>query len=303
MEEFNFQLQQLPGFLQNELNAHVGPTHGISPAQVVARYRAMADYLIATKRAGLDPAHVENVQFMWGNVQSSKADVENMMHLRTLPGHGATDFYSMTVNANFFLQCIRFLTQFRDAMAGLQPRLEEQERQQARMRAEEEARQLARRQAEEAARQLALRQAEEAARQLAQRQAEEAQAARQRAKEAALQLAQRQIEEAAQALAQRQVEEQALQAARAVLEQSTANTAPLLAETGAISERQPEDEPGDGSFIQMISGPRMTREIEKAVIDLQKDIDRAIVAFSRVLNAHGFLAGSESLSAVRYLGA
>lgn len=287
MEEFNVQLQQLPNFLQGELHSHVGSTHGISPVQIVARYRAMADHLIATKRAGLDPAHVANVQFMWGNVQSSKADVENMMKLRGMPGHGATDFYSMTVNANFFLQCIRFLTQFRDAMAGLQPRLEEQERHQARLRAEEEARQLAQRQAEEVARQ-----------QLAQRLAEEAQAAHQRAREAALQLAQRQIEEAAQALAKREAEEQALRAARAILEQTAVENVPVEAEvTGTM-----KNETADGSVVQLVSGPRMSREIEQAVLELQRDIERAIAAFAHVLNAQRISAGSKSLNAMRYTG-
>ncbi|HEX8541391.1 MAG TPA: hypothetical protein VF671_06790 [Pseudomonas sp.] len=301
MEEFNHHLHQLPNFLQNELHAHVGSTHGVSPVQIVARYRAMADHLIATKRGGLDPAHVANVSFMWGNVQSSKADVENMMQLRSMPGHGATDFYSMTVNANFFLQCIRFLTHFRDAMAGLQPRLEEQERQQARLRAEEEARRLAQRQAEEAARLLAQRQAEEAARQLAQRQAEEAEAARQRAKEAALQLAQRQIEEAARALAQRKAEEQALQAAREILEQSRTEAA-VVEEAGA-GQLQPAEASSNGhSGVREISGPRVTGEVEKAVLELQKDIERAVVTFARVLAAQSTSAASGALSELRYTG-
>jgi len=286
MEELNHHLHQLPNFLQAELHAHVGSTHGISPVQMTARYRAMADHLIASKRAGLDPEHVSYAQLLWGNLQSNKTDVENMMQLRSMPG--ATD---LTANANFFLQCIRFLTQFRDAMAGLQPRQEEQERQQARLRAEEEA-----------ARQLAQGQAQEAARQLAQRQAEEAEAARQRAKEAALQLAQRQIEEAALALAQRQAEEQALQAAREILEQSVTEEA--VVEAGAVGQLQPGQAPTEGhSGVRVISGPRVSGEIEKAVLELQRDIERAVLAFARVLSAQSTSTATESLGELRYTGA
>lgn len=294
MEEFNHHLHQLPNFLQGELHAHVGSTQGISPVQIVARYWAMANHLIGVKHAGLDPAHVANVQFMWGNVQSSKADVENMMQLRSLPGHGATDFYSMTVNANFFLQCIRFLTQFRDAMAGLQPRLEEQERQEARRRAEQEA-----------ARERARLQAEEAARQLAQRQAEEAAAARRRAEEAALQLAQRQIEEAARALAQRKAEEQVLQAAREALEQAVGETAVEAGPTDSLpsAETSVEGRGDTRSVVHVVAGPKMSAEVEKAVLELQKDIERAVLAFAGVLSAQAGASSPTALADLRYTGA
>jgi flagellar biosynthesis GTPase FlhF len=219
---------------------------------------------------------------MWGNVQSSKADVENMMQLRSLPGHGATDFYSMTVNANFFLQCIRFLTQFRDAMAGLQPRLEEQERQEARRRAEQEA-----------ARERARLQAEEAARQLAQRQAEEAAAARRRA------------EEAARALAQRKAEEQALQAACEALEQAVGETAVEAGPTDSLpsAETSVEGRGDTRSVVHVVAGPKMSAEVEKAVLELQKDIERAVLAFAGVLSAQAGASNPVVLAELRYTGA
>ncbi|KPW31946.1 hypothetical protein ALP45_00460 [Pseudomonas coronafaciens pv. atropurpurea] len=102
----------------------------------------------------------------------------------------------MTIDADFHMQSIRFLGEFKISLESLLARLKEQERQHA----ERMAQKAAQRQAEEAAR--ARAEAEEAARRLA-----EEQAAQQRAIEAALQLAQRQVEEAEHALALRNAEE------------------------------------------------------------------------------------------------
>ncbi|MGV6396549.1 hypothetical protein ACTUVN_001983 [Pseudomonas caspiana] len=273
MEEFYSQLHQLPNFLQSEVTAHAGHLHGLSSVQIVSRYRGAADHLIASKHASVQQEHIDNANLFWGGTQSTKADVENMMVLGTMPGHGATDFYSLTVKANFVMQCIRFLSNFRNSLMSIQPRLEEQERQQARRQAEEAARQLAQRLAEEAARQLAQQQAEEAERQ---RRAEEV-AAQQRAKEVAMQLAQRQVEEATRALAQRRAEEQARQAA---IEQS---------------------EPGSG--VSLVSGPRRIAEIETAVFQLKHKVERAVEEFAQTVDVHFDPNDAEHLEAISYVNA
>ncbi|RMV70846.1 hypothetical protein ALP05_100699 [Pseudomonas caricapapayae] len=116
--------------------------------------------------------------------------------MRAMPGGVPTDFYSMTGNARFHMESIRFLNELKGNLESLHARLIEQEREYNERLAQE----AAHRQAEEAARVRA--EAEEAARRLA-----EEQAAQQRAIEAAFQLAQRQVEEAEHALALRNAEE------------------------------------------------------------------------------------------------
>lgn len=271
MEEFYSQLHQLPNFLQSEVTAHAGHLHGLSPVQIVSRYRGATDHLIASKRAGIQQEHIDNANLFWGGIQSTKADVENMMTLGTLPGHGATDYYSLTVKANFVMQCIRFLSNFRNSLMSIQPRLEEQERQHARRQAEEAARQLAQRQAEEAARQLAQQQAEEAERQ---RRADEV-AAQQRAKEAAIRLAQHQVEEATRALIQRRAEEQARQVA---IEQSDS-----------------------GTGITLLSGPKVVAEIETAVFQLKQKVQRAVEEFAEVVEVNFDASDTGHLKAIGYV--
>lgn len=263
------QLNQLPNFLQSEVTTQAGNLQGLSPVQIVSRYRAACEQLIASKRSGLRQEHIDNATFLWGNLTSTKVDVENMMTLRNLPGARATDFFSLTAEANFFMQCVRFLIEFASALPAIQTRLEEEERQQARQLAEAAARQHAQRLAEEeAARQLAQRLAEEAAR----RQAEEL-AAQQRAKEAAMQLAQRQVEEAALALAKRKEQEKASQ---------------TKAEEG--HSNQP---------IDLQSGPRLVAELETAVFRLRHKIDRAVDEFARTMEPHFEASNEQHLAAVQ----
>jgi flagellar biosynthesis GTPase FlhF len=200
--------------------------------------------------------HIDNAKFLWGNLTSTKVDLENRMMLRTHPGAKPTDFFSLTIEADFFMQCIKFLTEFVGALPAIQARLEEEERQQARRLAEEAARQQAQRLAEEeAARQLAQRQAEEAARRLA-----EELAAQQRAKDAAMQLAQRQIEEAKLALAKRMEQEKASQT------------------------KTEEGHPNKAIHLQ--STPRLIAELETAVFRLRHDIDRAVDEFARTIETY-----------------
>jgi flagellar biosynthesis GTPase FlhF len=267
------QLNQLPNFLQSEVTAQAGNLQGLSDVQIVNRYRIACEQLIVSKRSGLRQEHIDNAIFIWGNSTSTKVDVENRMLLRMLPGPRATDFFSLSIEADFFMQCIRFLTEFAGALPAIQARLEEEERQQVRRLAEEAARQQAQRLAEEeAARQLAQRQAEEAAR----RQAEEL-AAQQRAKEAAMQLAQRQIEEATLALAKRLEEEKASQT------------------------KTEEEHSSENTLMQ--SGPRLIAELETAVFRLRHDIDRAVDEFARTMEPY-FEAGNEQhLAAVQNISA
>ncbi|KTB65174.1 hypothetical protein AO067_05990 [Pseudomonas viridiflava ICMP 13104] len=196
MDELNHQLNQLPNFLHAEVSHHVGNTDGQPQAYIVERHINAANHLMASKRAPLRQDHIDNITFMWGDTRSSKHDMENRALLRSMPGSVQTDFFSMTIDADFHMQSIRFLSEFKISLESLHARLKEQERQHAERLAQE----AAQRQAEEAAR--AKAEAEETARRIAQEQA-----AQQRAQEAALQLAQRQIEEAERALAQRLAEE------------------------------------------------------------------------------------------------
>ncbi|MEE4333797.1 hypothetical protein V2K50_19385 [Pseudomonas alliivorans] len=196
MDELNHHLQQLPNFLQAELAAHIGSLSGLEYTGITERYIHTAHHLINSKRAPLQQAHIDNVRFMWGDVRATKLDMENKALLRSLPGGGQTDFYSMTVDADFHLQSIRFLNEFKAGLESLHGRLKEQQRQHTELVAQE----AARRAAENAAR--ARMQAEEAARRMA-----EEHAAQQRAREAALQLAQRQTEEAAREVTRRKAEE------------------------------------------------------------------------------------------------
>ncbi|MBI6818276.1 hypothetical protein [Pseudomonas syringae] len=196
MDELTHHLNQLPDFLHSEVSHHAGNTDGQPPAHVVERYINATHHLMTSKRVPLRQEYIDNITFMWGDTRSSKQDMENRALLRNMPGGRQTDFFSMTIDADFHMQSIRFLGEFKISLESLLARLKEHERQHAERMAQE----AAQRQAEEEAR--ARAEVEEAARRLA-----EEQAAQQRAIEAAFQLAQRQVEEAEHALALRNAEE------------------------------------------------------------------------------------------------
>lgn len=264
MDELNLYLQQLPNFLHSELASHVGNLSGVDQIGIVDRYWSAANQLILSKRAPLRQDHIDNAQALWNGLQSTKEDMENRKLLQGMPGNVGTDFFSMTIAADFVLQSIRFLTDFRARLEALSVRLKEQQRQHvqrqaeeaARRRAEEaarahaQAREAARIQAEEAA--LAKAQAEEAARRLA-----EEQAAQQQAREAALQLAQRQVEEAARLLAQRQADEKAARKA-----------------------------PDAQNPVGLIAGPEATFQIKAALDKLRAAIEGAVEEFAGAIGSH-----------------
>lgn len=264
MDELNHYLHQLPDFLRAEVTAKVGNVGHLHPTQVIDHYWAATHDLMANKRAPLQQEHIDNAKLLLGNMQSTKADMENRMLLQSFPGPVGTDFYTMTINADFQMQSIRFLNEFKTNIESLHARLKEQERQHAQRlaedavrrqaeaaaRAQAQAQEAARLQAEAAAR--ARAQAEETARRLA-----EEQAAQQRAKEAALQLAQRQVEEAARDLALRKADEKSI---------------------------SPEPDPTRST--ELIVGPEATLQIKSAIGKLKKAIEEAIAEFSDVINAY-----------------
>jgi hypothetical protein len=256
MEELNHQLQLMPQFLQSEVHSRVGSLQGLSPSRVVNRYRVLAQEIALTKRTSLRQDHIDNANFFRGRTISTKKDVENMNTLRELPGPRATDFYSLSMDADFVMQCVGFLTTFGNNLGQIQSRLEDAERRQA----QEAGLQAAKRQAEEATRELAQRQAEEAARLTAERVRAESIAVDQRRKEAAMQLAQRQVEAAGAALAQRRAEEEALRS----------STLP----------------PASTGVVQLIRGPEGLPMIEIAVVNLKHAIDQAIEEFVEAVELH-----------------
>ncbi|RMQ45147.1 hypothetical protein [Pseudomonas amygdali] len=196
MEELHHHLQQLPGFLQAELAAHVGDWNGTRYIDITDKHIHAINHLVASKRAPLRQDHIDNSYFLWGTDPWDKSSLELNAQMRGMPSGVPTDFYYMTGDARFHMESIRFLNELKDNLESLHARLIEQEREYNERMAQE----AAHRQAEEAAR--ARAEAEAAARRLA-----EEQAAQQRAIEAALQLAQRQVEEAKHALALRNAEE------------------------------------------------------------------------------------------------
>jgi pyruvate/2-oxoglutarate dehydrogenase complex dihydrolipoamide acyltransferase (E2) component len=260
MDELNHFLHQLPNFLQSEITSQAGNLSGSDQIGIVDRYWTAANQLIASKRAPLRQEHIDNARYLWNGTQSTKVDMENRQLLRDMPGPVGTDFYTMTITTDFYLQSIRFLTEFRVSLEALSARLKEQQRLHAQHQAQEAARRLAeaaalaqaqaaetaRRQAEAAAHARML--AEETARRVA-----EEQAAQERAKEAALQLAERQVKEAAQALAQRQ------------------------AENTPISKESEVTRP-----VDFIAGP----EIKAAIGKLKLTIEQAVADLSDVINRY-----------------
>ncbi|WP_122222010.1 hypothetical protein [Pseudomonas syringae group genomosp. 3] len=196
MEELHNHLQQLPGFLQAELAAHVGDWNGIRYIDITDKHIHAINHLVASKRTPLRQDHIDNSYFLWGTDPWDKSSLELNAQMRTMPGRIPTDFYYRTSDARFHIESIRFLNELKGNLELLHTRLIEQEREYN----ERMAKEAAQRQAEEAAR--ARAEAEDAARRLA-----EEQAAQQQAIEAALQLAKRQVEEAEHALALRNAEE------------------------------------------------------------------------------------------------
>lgn len=261
MEELNYHLQEVPDFLQAELAARVGNTDGVEYIDITDRYIHAINYLISTKHAPLQHEHINNIPAVFGDTQSTKSELELNARLRAIPGIVPTDFYSMTVYAQFHMESIRFLNELKVKLESLYARMQEQHRQyferiaqeaahREAMRIQALADEAARRAAEEAAR--AIAQAEEVARRIA-----EEQAAQQRAREAALKLAQHQFNEALRAVAHRKAEKARSLAAESVRK------------------------------VEALFGPDTTREIGTALSTLKNTIELAIGEFSNALNAHG----------------
>ncbi|WP_025996717.1 hypothetical protein [Pseudomonas viridiflava] len=271
MEELIHHLHQLPDFLKNELMAHVGNTNGLEDIHIAERYLQAINHLVANKRAPLQQAHIDNIPSIFGNAPATQSDLELEARLRAIPGIAPTDFYSMTVYAQFYMESIRFLNTLKTKLESLHSHLQEQRRLHAERIAQEAARleaarihalaeDAARRAAEDAAR--ARMQAEEAARRMA-----EEHAAQQRAREAALQLAQRQIEEAAREVAHRKAEEALRLASESV------------------------------RTAEAMLGPEATKHIGVALNALKNAIEFAVVECSNALSAQG-VSNAEHFEAV-----
>lgn len=259
MEELNHHLHQLPDFLQAELSALVGDRHGLQYIDITDRYIHAVNNLNASKRAPLQQEHIDNISFIFGDIHSTKEDLELNARLRAIPGIVPTDFYSMTIYAYFHMESIRFLNELKRNLESLHARIKEQHRQhferlahEAAQRAQAEVDAAKRRAFEEAER--ARAESEEAARRIAQEQA-----AQQRAKEAALQLAERQIEEAERALTQRREEE---------------------ARTRVAESRH---------AVEVTFGPDALRDVEGAIKVLKGSIEIAVTDFSNAMTAYGSL--------------
>lgn len=241
-------LHPLPDFLRAELSEHVGNVAGLTPRQRVVRYRASAEQLIASKRAGLKQEHVNHVNSVpfLSTSRYTKEDLELSNRLRSMPGLRPTDLDSMAIDAIFFLESNRHLMEFSAGLGQLEAHLAEQERLRAQQQAQEAARLHAQLLAEETARRL---QAEEAARELVRLQIEEA---RQRA--------QHEVEEAARKLAQQKAEQETLRA----------TTMPII----------------PASSIKLIFGSQATADVTTAMATLKSSIDQAITVFSETLRPH-----------------
>jgi chemotaxis protein histidine kinase CheA len=277
-------LHQLPHTLQAEVSAHVGSVDGMSEIQVVIRYRDVAWQLRSIKLASIPanyeayPGHltVNEYNDMAAATLEGVSQVFVDIHHQMIANEGA--WYL----ENFHTQLMVILNRLTDAAQHhAQQQADEAARQDAQRRAEEEAHRLAQQQAEEAARQLIQRQAEEAARLEAQRQAEEA--ARLAAEEAARQLAKQQADAAAAAFAQRMAEEEALREARMALEITSVTHTEIPAVGGEPTTRASESVTHPVQLIRFIPGPAAKADIERATVELKRDMDVVITKFATAI--------------------
>jgi hypothetical protein len=265
MHEINYELNQLPFPVRTEVDAHAGHTDSMTPAQLVAHYRAIAQNLIEQKRARYLPLVPSDE--MTSVITYMLHASENLSNL--ISGREHVPFPRWVTH-----EVIRFLQSFVNNLAPVQVRLEQEAHQRAMQAEQDAARLAAQRQAEE----FEHRRAQEAARQLAQLQAEEA--ARLAAHLAASQLAQRQAE----AVAQRDTEETALQATHLALEvkanqDQLQQRVPDKREAG--SPHVPEQLP---RAIALIPGPAAMAEIERAELVLKTSIETAVAHYAAAIS-------------------
>lgn len=312
MYEINHQLSQLPRAVRLDVEAHAGQTSAMTPAQLAAHYRAVAQRLIEQKRSRYQPMPPGD------EMARTIIDMLQGNDLSFIGGPAHQPFPRWVTH-----QLIELLQGFISNLAPIQARLEQEARQRALQAAQEVARLEAQRQAEdaerrrvheEAVRQLAQRQAEEAARlaaehaarQLAQRQAEEAtrlaaeQAARQlaqqaeeatrlAAEQAARQLARHQAEAAAQALAQREADEFALYEARLALELvATVSAQPVedAVNTDGALIASSVQEKVSAHEILFVPGPAAVAEIDRATLVLKHSIEAAVTQYASAISPH-----------------
>jgi hypothetical protein len=137
MDEFEFHLQKLPDFIRTEVTLLVGKLSRLSSLEIVSRYLELSDYLIGSKLNGIPQKNIDKATRLWGHTPCSKEQLERMLPMHVLPEHGEADDDIITVNANFYLQSVRFLKVFREGLGGLVPRLQQEQHQFARRVIEE----------------------------------------------------------------------------------------------------------------------------------------------------------------------
>lgn len=285
MHEINHQLSQLPRAVRLDIEAHAGQTSAMTPAQLAAHYRAIAQNLIEQKRSRYQPLPPGD------EMARTIIDMLQGNDLSFIGGPAYQPFPRWVTH-----QIIELLQGFISNLAPIHARLEQEARQRALQAAQEVARLEAQRQAEDAERR---RVHEEALRLLAQRQAEEA--ARLAAEQAARQLARHQAEAAAQALAKREADEFALYEARLALELVAAESAqPVEAAvntdialiTSSAQEKVPAHE------IRFVPGPAAMAEIDRATLVLKQSVEAAVTQYASMISP--YLNTPKSFASVGY---
>lgn len=273
MHEINHQLSQLPRAVRLDIEAHAGQTSAMTPAQLAAHYRAIAQNLIEQKRSRYQPLPPGD------EMARTIFDVLQGNDLSFIGGPVHQPFPRWVTH-----QIIKFLQGFINNLAPLQARFEHEARQRALQAVQEVARVEAQRQAEDAERR---RVQEEAVRQLAQRQAEEA--TRLAAEQAARQLGRQQAEAAAQALPKREADEFALYEARLALELVATEAAQSVEDSvntdiALITSRAQEKVPAHE--ILFVPGPAAMAEIDRATLVLKHSIEAAVTQYESAISPY-----------------
>jgi hypothetical protein len=281
VHEITYQLNQLPHPIRTEVVLHAGNTAGMAPTQLIAHYRAVAQNVIAQKRARYEPLQPGNE--MAGLI----ADMLQGPDLSFVSGPQDQLLARWATH-----EIIKYLQVFVGNLAHLQTRLEQEAHQRAVQAAQEAARIAAQRQAEEAERRRAQ---EEAARLQAQRESEEA--ARRATEQAARLLAKQQAEAAARAIAQRKAEEAALEEARIALELATA---PVPQSTLANTNRD-DSEAHTATHptreVVVVPGPTAMAEIDRATMVLKHSIDAAVAQYASAIAPYLSMPAISAISA------
>jgi hypothetical protein len=285
MHEINHQLNQLPRAVRLDVEAHAGHRTAMTPVELVAHYRAIAQSLIEQKRSRYQPLPPgdEMARTIFDMLQGND--------LSFIGGSAHQPFPRWVTH-----QIIKFLQVFINNLTPLQNRFEHEARQLALQAAAEVARLEGQRRAEDAERR---RIQEDAANQLAQQQAGDA--IRLAAEQAARQLAAQQAEAAAQALAEREADEMALYEARLALELVTEVAAQpvdvaMKPDGALISPVVHEKLPVHG--IQFVPGPAAMAEIDRATLLLKHSIDAAVNQYVAAISP--YLSTPKSITSAAY---